>query len=406
MTIDSLNSKASDYLYKLVMEIPNRRVGSPGNRLATDYFSEVISEYGFKTECQDFDCIDWTYGEINLVIGDESFDALISPYSLGCKIYAPLVVASSVGELEEVNTKEKILLLCGDITKEQLMPKNFIFYNPEQHKHIYRLLEEKMPAAIIAATSRNPELAGGIYPFPLIEDGDFDIPSVYMTEEEGERLVEFANHRAYLAFEAERIPATGCNVIARKGFETGKKVVIWAHIDCKDNTPGALDNGTGVVVLLLLAELLAKFRGTLGLEIVALNGEDYYSAPGEVDYLKRYANKFPEIVLGVNLDAPGYIKGKTAYSLYETPDVVDSLVHRIFSTYEDISEGDQWYQGDHTIFVMNQRPALAITSDHFMELSTYVTHTPKDHPDLVDTGKLVDIAFALRELILDLEKSY
>ena len=138
---------------------------------------------------------------------------------------------------------------------------------------------------------------------------------------------------------------------------------------------------------------------------MALNGEDYYSAPGEVDYLNRYGDKFPEMVLGINLDAPGYREGKTAYSLYDSPEEMASTIHRVFSIYDDFIEGEQWYQGDHTIFVMNQRPALAITSEKFMELSTYITHTPKDHPNLVDTPKLVNIAMALRDLILDLGKS-
>jgi len=51
-------------------------------------------------------------------------------------------------------------------------------------------LYRKQLSAIIAATSIDPGLAGGISPFPLIEDGDFDIPSVYMTIEEGLRLAE------------------------------------------------------------------------------------------------------------------------------------------------------------------------------------------------------------------------
>ena len=68
------------------------------------------------------------------------------------------------------------------------MPKNFTFYNPERHKEIYRQVENANPCAIIAATSRNPELAGGLYPFPLFEDGDFDIPSVFCTEVIGEEL--------------------------------------------------------------------------------------------------------------------------------------------------------------------------------------------------------------------------
>ena len=50
-------------------------------------------------------------------------------------------------------------------------------------------------------------------------------------------------------------------------------------------TPGALDNASGTTVLLLLAELLADYRGSLGVDIVAINGEDYYSAPGEIVYL-------------------------------------------------------------------------------------------------------------------------
>jgi hypothetical protein len=42
---------------------------------------------------------------------------------------------------------------------------------------------------------------------------------------------------------------------------------------------------------------------------------------------------------------------------------------------------------------------MAITSDRFIELSTHITHTPKDNLDLVDYEKLVDISYALREII-------
>ena len=57
------------------------------------------------------------------------------------------------------------------------------------------------------------------------------------------------------------------------------------------------------------------------------------------------------------------------------------------------------------VFVQNQVPALAITSEHFMEIETTVAHTERDTPDLVDVGRLVDVALALRDLtsVLDLE---
>jgi hypothetical protein len=39
-----------------------------------------------------------------------------------------------------------------------------------------------------AATSQDPEMAGALSPLPLFEDGDLDIPSVYMTDKDGSQL--------------------------------------------------------------------------------------------------------------------------------------------------------------------------------------------------------------------------
>jgi aminopeptidase YwaD len=318
-------------------------------------------------------------------------------------VSATLSAATTVEELESLEITNNILLLHGEIAKEQLMPKNFTFYNPDRHQQIISLLERNKPLAIISATSRDPELAGGIYPFPLIEDGDFDIPSVYMTEEVGKSLAQHEGVQVSLKFEAERVPATGCNVIARKGRHLSQRIVIFAHIDAKIGTPGALDNATGVTVLLLLAELLQDYSPSLTIELVALNGEDYYSAPGEVYYLQNNPNQLQDVYLGINLDAPGYIKGSTAYSLYDCPPEIAVKIHGSFPKRKGFIAGEQWYQSDHSLFIMNNRPALAITSEQFTHLSTYITHTAQDAPELVDPSKLADIAMALQQLLLDLD---
>ena len=283
------------------------------------------------------------------------------------------------------------------------MYKRQTFYNPEHHQHIVLLLETKKPLAIMAATSRNPGLAGGLYPFPLIEDGDFEFPSVYMKDVEGDRLAAYAGQEVTLVSEAERIPATGCNVIARRGGKE-QKVVVCAHIDAKIDTPGAIDNGSGVVVLLLLAELLADYNGELGVEIAAFNGEDYYSAAGEMHYLQNYQDTFGQIVLAINIDAAGYIEGKTAYSLYECPEEITAASHKAFARYTDIHEGEQWYQSDHMIFVQSGKPAMAITSDKFEWLSTAITHTEIDTPEIVDGERLANAALGLRDLVEALDK--
>lgn len=402
MTYEHLTRKAAAYLNHLSLEIDSRRVGSVGNQAATDFFATVARSFGFITESPSFACMDWLAEGVDLTVGGEAFSAFASPYSLGCRVSAPLLGVKTVDELAAANLSGHIVLLQGQLASEQLMPKNFPFYNPDHHRHIIHLLETGNPQAIIAATSRDLQMVGGMYPFPLIEDGDFDIPSVYLTDVEGERLARYAGQAVFLESRARRIPATGCNVMARKG--TGnRRVVLFAHIDAKPGTPGACDNAAGVAVMLLLAELLADYTGQLGIEIVALNGEDYFSNPGEWQFLTQNEGQFGNIVLGINVDGAGYREGKTAYSLYGDAAALHNLIRTTLSPYPDLTEGEPWYQGDHSLFLFNQVPALAFTSER-LDAVLALAHTPDDRPEMLDPAKLVTLALGLRDLLERLDQ--
>lgn len=404
-TTPALAQTAAADLQTLCVAIDSRRIGSPGNRAATDLFARRMAAAGLVVETPEFDCIDWTDGGgAQLTAGGAAWEVFASPYSLGCEVHAPLVVVTTVAELTEVDLAGRVVLLCGEIAAEPLMPKNFPFYNPESHQRIYQLLEAGRPRAIIAATSHNPAMMGGVYPFPMFEDGDFDIPSVFVTDEAGVRLAAHAGRAVTLVSRAERIPARGCNVVARKGDPTAQRVVLCAHIDARIGTPGAGDNASGVCVLLLLAGLLADYTGDLGIELVAMNGEDYYANPGEQQYLALNAGRFQEILLAVNLDDVGYDRGRAAYSLYGCPPDLETLIQVAFADYPEVVVGEPWYQGDHGIFLMHERPALAITSELLAELMAELTHTPHDTPDRVDTHRLARLAVALRDLLGRLER--
>ena len=395
--------KASEYLETLCRVKPNRRTGSKGNRDATDFFYETIKPWGYKVNTTPFTCLDFESGLVSLVSNGDSFDVHISPYSLGCDITAELVTVSTILELEKCHCAGKILLMKGEICAEQLMPKNFVFYNPEGHKRIYAILDEKQPAAIITATARKPELVGALYPFPLIEDGDFDISSVYCTDVIGEEIAANPYHKFHLIAQAERIPTTACNVIARKNPDAGGKIIFCAHIDAYGNAPGALDNASGTVVLLLLANMLQKYDGPMAIEFIAFNGEDNFSAGGQMDYLRRYGNELEKTLVAINLDDVGYIKGKTAFSLYECPDTISKKAHHVFSSFNGIIRGEEWFQGDHMIFVQKEIPTIAFTAEKMSDLMAQITHTQKDTPELLDCMKLVEIASALKEFIVELE---
>lgn len=401
MAENQLLIKCNDYLKTLCIDITERCVGSNGNRRATYFMEKELSLNGWETEMMEFDAIDWEENGAKLSSDKENFDVLVSPYSNGFKGEGELISASTIGELSTINAKNKIIFLFGEIAREQLMPKNFVFYNPEEHQKIISILENSGAKAIISATGRNAALAGGVYPFPLIEDGDFDIPSVYMTEEEGLKLIPKIGKKVLLESLSKRIPGKGFNVIGKKGDNNSPRIVVTAHIDAKKGTPGAIDNATGVIVLLLLSDLLKDYNGNKLIEIAAFNGEDYYAVPGQMNYISVNKNNFNSILLNINIDGAGYKEGQSAFSLFNLPDEILQPAIKVINHYSGITEGVQWPQGDHSIFLQFGVPAIAVSSKWFIDniADQDITHTPKDNIEIVDCYKIVEISNALNTLI-------
>lgn len=393
-----LAALAAAHLHMFCDEVPTRQVGSQGNADATAFFARTMARLGFATTTPAFDCIAWKCDGASLVVGGQPFVAQVSPWSLGASVRAPLRVVTTVEELVTAELAGTVALLRGPIAREQLMPKHFPFYNPEEHQRIIALLEAKGPRAIISATDRDVAMAGAVYPFPLFEDGDFVIPSVYVDDEVGEGLAVRAGATVDLVIRSERRPARGENVVARRG-PGAPRVVVCAHIDAKHGTPGALDNAAGTTVLLLLAELLAGYDGGLGLELVAINGEDNYAVPGELRFLADNEGRFGEIVLGVNLDGLGYREGPSAYSLYGCPPALAAKVRGVLGARPGLVEGEPWYQGDHMLFLAKERPTLAITSERVAELMARYIHTSLDRPELIAPERLAEVAEALADLV-------
>jgi aminopeptidase YwaD len=399
MNNSQLTARARTHLQRLCADLPHRGVGSAYNRQATDYFAGVLDSLGWRPRTPQFECIDWTHGKASLWAGGQAYPAEPNPYSLGCDLRAPLIVADSLDALRQLNLDGKIVLLRGELTQAQLAPKDYPFYTVEEHAEIIRLLEGGGTAAVIAATGRDHQMVGNIYPFPFTEDGNFNVPSVYIKDVEGERLAGYAGQEIELNIPAERFPSRGVNVVAQKGPTKGRRAVC-AHIDSKLGTPGANDNASGTAVLLLLAELLKDYSGQTGIELVVLNGEDHYSAAGELLYLAENQGRVDEISLAINLDDVGYVKGKNAYTFYGCPDELADHARQVFAAHPDLVEGEQWYQSDHMIFVQSGVPAMAITSDHFVEMMETITHTPQDTIEKVDEERLVKLALALRDLLV------
>lgn len=157
---------------KIIEEILfERPVGTESNEKVCDIILNKAIELGCETIALPFECKRWTKNFSYIDLQGNQYEVFPSPFSNPFDESGELDIVSTLEELQNKNITDKIVLLQGDLTQEPLLPKNFPFYYPDEHKTIIDLLENKRPKAIIAITGKHPMC--GLDPFALFEDGNF-----------------------------------------------------------------------------------------------------------------------------------------------------------------------------------------------------------------------------------------
>jgi len=385
------------HLEFLVNKIGPRPVGSLNNQRAQAYIADVFRSNKLLVSEPAFDCIDWHGSKVTLTIDSTKINACISPLSVPCDIRTEMILAENISELENKNFENKIVVLSGELSKEALMPKNFVFYNPENHQKIIKFLENKKPSGIVTIAHDDKAV------FPIIEDGDFCIPSAYVSKSEGEKIISHINYEAALKIVSERKESQGANVIGLKQGKNKQKIVVCAHFDTKPTTPGAIDNASGTAVLLRIAELMRDKKIDNNLEFVAFNGEDYYSVPGQMQYLND--NVMENIALVINVDGVGIKNRKIGVAYINIEESRREKFLELHHEYKNIRQIEPWVQGDHSMFTMQGIPALAITSEDIFDLLESIIHSPEDTFDKVDHNLIEETARFVIDILLQIEKS-
>jgi aminopeptidase YwaD len=386
----SLGDRATllqQHMDQLCEKIGVRPTGSTKNKEAVDYAFEVLQKCGFQVYAQEFDCIDWLNFGALLLVDDQKVQVEPAEYSLPCDIQAEFICIDTVEVLQKVELSDKIAVIYGELCKEPLMPKNFEFYNPEEHKQIIALLEEKHPQAIIVASPHKEH---------IIQDGDFNIPCAVICADRLDIFLQSNRRKAKLTINTERLPVKAHNVIATYGSGCRDKICFSAHIDTKPTTPGALDNASGVSVLLALAETLTHSDYPFQIEIAILNGEDYYSTPGETTYM---AGLSPEYLLAVNVDGVGLRGSATSISFYACPQKLENQLMEYVKRTPGFERIEPWPMGDHMIFVAAEIPTIALTACNIFSLIDTLIHTSEDNLKNIDLAILVNVVDFLMKCI-------
>ncbi len=354
-----------------------------------------MASYGFVVEKQEFNCIDWGPGGADSFIGDREYRLKEAIYTLPCDLEGRVHCFENIEQLKESEIQGEIVFLFGELTREPLMPINFPFYNPPEHKRMVSLLEEKNPGAILFASCSKDSLV------PLIEDGDFNIPCGVVSVKEQDLLLENKNSQGKLVIKSTRRPARAANIISRGGG-VKPKITVSAHLDTKPFTPGALDNAVGIAAILVLGKFLGPGRLKNQLELVAFNREDYFSNPGEGVFSDKNLSTPCDYLVGINIDGIGYLEGQTGISFFDFSGGKKDKARELMEIFPGLCEIEPWPQGDHMIFVSRGIPAIAITSSEVFGILEIVIHMPEDRLENVDRKKIAEGVDFLFELLKDL----
>lgn len=375
---------------RLTSLAPYRPPGSPANRRATDYVQSVLAEAGVRVAALPFRATHWQPGRARLHVDGAVIEITPPPFAARADAQGRAVEAETAEQLGALGADARsVVILRGDLAAPYF-PKAFPFVALDDQQAVLAALEKARPAAVIAVVADDARHE------PVFEDPDLAFPYATVSTSEGVALRSGSTVR--LEIESTLSVGEGVNVSA--GTMAGHRRLVCAHIDSKATTPGALDNGGGVAVLLALAE--GGLDGLGAVELVFFNGEDHYAAPGEQAWLA--ANAIEDIDLAINVDGAGLRGYGAAASAIGADARLDAALAHALASVSAVRPGPPWFESDHVVFAMRGIPTVAITTDGPFDLLKRLSHASDDQPDRIDEQQLADVVEVLRSLLKNREE--
>jgi aminopeptidase YwaD len=253
------------------------------------------------------------------------------------------------------------------------------------------LLEGKRPAAVITVHATIGSLER------LIRDWAFPIPSVTVPAEVGRTLLRHARPSLRLRIESHQSQGQFHNVVARRAGRQAERLVLLAHLDSMHNTPGAIDNASGVAVLLALAERLAACDLPLGLEWIVVNGEEN-GGLGDAEYLRRRGDSLEQVLAVINVDGVGGQVGANSLTVMGASQAFQDLIAQVHQRYPGIVWVDPWYESDHTAFLSRGVPCIPLSS-----VGVANNHLPSDSGEWISPAKLSEAMSLITDIVHSLQ---
>ena len=381
----NLEPRIAAHLDFLVDEIGPRPGGSEEDHRAAGYIAQVMAGLGWQVEEQRFDCPCWTHHATRLAVDNQKLAASANAYSPPVDVHATAVGVATLAELKMADIEDRLAVLYGALVRAPLSPKSWFLISDEE-RELIDLLEDKRPAAVLTVQGHR----GGLV--SLIEDWEFRIPSATITPAAALALLEHGGHEAHLRIETAQEAGYSTNVVGRSQPKQ-HTVTLMAHYDTKFDTPGAMDNASGVAALLALAQQLDPATYPFALELVSFSNEEYLPI-GDDEYLRRREQKLDDIILAINMDSIGQRLAANSITTFGAADPFRAALSDVVSGYPGLIWTDPWPQSNHSTFAMRGVPAIAFTSTDWG-----LAHQPDDDNRWLDPRSIASVVAVIQQIL-------
>lgn len=378
--------RVTEYLHKIVDEIGSRRAGTKACKDTEEFIRSVFLECGYYVDFFAIPFVSWEADRAEVISGNTVISGFGNLYSPSGTAEGEAIVLRSIEELDRADIWGKVCIFTDELTEEVL----YLGDSPFQWNRdvaVQEALDRNVPASIITINPKENSV------LPYIENYK-EIPTITVAKKQEQEVLALEHKQVQvIVFSSSEDSVTG-NVIA-KTKDAKKKIVISAHYDSAEGSPGAWDNGSGVAALLELANRFQNKELNVQIEFAAMCPHEI-GYPGSVSYTNTEQAELEKVLLNINIDGIGEFGGIDRITSDNLPSWIHQIVRNMVPKYDDIVEdGAIQIEGDHLAYTWNNVPAILFNSKGNFSIH----HENIDSLKTVDANKVLQVVDFIEELI-------
>lgn len=380
------SNRVAEYLYKIAYEIGSRRAGTKSCEITAEFIRSVFSGCGYGINFFAIPFVSWEADRAEIICDNHVISGFANIYSPSGTGEGEAIVLRNVFELERLDIHGKVYIFTDELTQEVLYLGDTPFQS-ERDAWVQELLDSCIPAAIITI---NPKINSTL---PYMEKYT-GAPSLTVSKSHEQEVLQLEHKQVQVCISSCSENSVTGNVLAKtRGAK--KKIVISAHYDTAEGSPGAWDNGSGVAALLELAKRFQNRDLKVQIEFAAMCPHEI-GYPGSIIYADTEQAELEKVLLNINIDGIGAVEGCDTLTSDNLPDWIYRIIQKILPHYKEIKDkGAIQVEGDHFAYTWNSIPAILFTSIGNVSMH----HENVDSLCNVDTNKIIMVVNFIEEFI-------